>query len=161
MSIVAGVVSNCLPPWLEMMIPSTPYLMAFSTSSLEVTTARTWFCQYVEQSTWLRVDVFLHSGTDLLSPRVLGLSDFESKECIPPKFQRHLKSVHEKAVSKNCTNVTWHILTEISLGFTCCATTLGKVAPGGIILQLLRSSARRRPYMGASTVKITALYQVL
>jgi len=31
---------------------------------------------------------------------------------------------------------------------------------GGIILQPLRSSCRRRPYMGASTVKTTALYPV-
>lgn len=53
----------------------------------------------------IKVDVFLHSETDLLSPRARGLSGFEPKELIPPRFPRHLKFVHEKAASINCTRV--------------------------------------------------------
>lgn len=38
MSIVAGVVSSCRPPWFEMMIPSTPCSMAIWASRGDVTT---------------------------------------------------------------------------------------------------------------------------
>jgi hypothetical protein len=52
------------------------------------------------------VDVDRQGGTDLLSPRARGLSGFESMECILPKFPRHLKSVHKKAASTNCMDIT-------------------------------------------------------
>lgn len=53
-SIVAGVVSSCRPPWLEMMIPSTPCSMAICASRGEVTRRR--FSQY---GSWL--STFAHS----------------------------------------------------------------------------------------------------